>query len=39
REMIAEDGQAEANCHFCLESYVYDKEELEGYIHEIQSRS
>jgi molecular chaperone Hsp33 len=39
REMIEEDGQAEANCHFCLESYVYDKEELEGYIHEIQSRS
>ena len=22
-EMIEEDGQAEANCHFCLESYVY----------------
>ena len=25
-EMIEEDGHAEANCHFCLESYVYDKE-------------
>ena len=39
REMIEEDGQAEASCHFCLESYIYDKEDLEGYIHEIQSRS
>ena len=39
REMIEEDGQAEASCHFCLESYIYDKEVLEGYIHEIQSQS
>ena len=38
-EMIEEEGQAEANCHFCLESYVYPKEELEGFIDEIQSQS
>ena len=30
--MIEEDGQAEANCHFCLETYVYPEEELEGFI-------
>lgn len=39
REMIAEDGKAEAHCHFCLETYVYPKEELEGFISEIQSES
>ena len=38
-DMIKEDGQAEASCHFCLESYIYDKEDLEGYIDEIQSQS
>ena len=38
REMIEEDGQAEANCHFCLETYVYPKEELEGFIDEIRSK-
>ena len=38
-EMIEEDGQAEANCHFCLETYVYPKEELEGFIDEIRSQS
>lgn len=37
-EMIEEEGQAEANCHFCLESYVYPKEELESFINEIRSR-
>ena len=39
QEMIKEDGQAEASCHFCLESYIYDIEDLEGYIDEIQSQS
>lgn len=38
-EMIEEEGQAEANCHFCLESYVYTKEELESFIDEIRSHS
>ena len=38
REMIEEDGKAEAHCHFCLETYVYPKEELEGFIDEIRSR-
>lgn len=37
KEMIEEDGQAEAQCHFCLESYHFSKEELEGFINEIQS--
>lgn len=39
REMIDEDGQAEAECHFCLEKYLFTKEELEGFIDEIRSRS
>ena len=39
REMIDEDGQAEAQCHFCLEKYLFPKEELEGFIDEIRSRS
>ena len=39
REMIEEDGKAEAHCHFCLETYVYPKEELEGFIDEIRSES
>jgi len=39
REMIDEDGQAEAQCHFCLEKYLFTKEELEGFIDEIRSRS
>ncbi|MBE1556152.1 Hsp33 family molecular chaperone HslO [Sporosarcina limicola] len=39
QEMIDEDGCAEANCQFCLESYVYPINELEGFIHEIQSQS
>lgn len=33
--MIDEDGEAEAQCHFCLEKYHYSKEELEGFINEI----
>ncbi|MBS2967287.1 Hsp33 family molecular chaperone HslO [Metabacillus sp. KIGAM252] len=28
-EMIEEDGQAEAQCHFCNEIYIFSKEELE----------
>lgn len=39
QEMIDEDGKAEAHCHFCLETYVYPKEELEGFIREIRSGS
>ena len=36
-EMIVEDGQAEAQCHFCLEKYHFSREELEGLVNEIQS--
>lgn len=39
QEMIDEDGKAEAHCHFCMETYVYPKEELEGFIDEIQSEA
>lgn len=39
RAMIEEEGQAEASCHFCLESYVYLKEELEGFLDEIRTQS
>ncbi|PLR91888.1 Hsp33 family molecular chaperone HslO [Bacillus sp. T33-2] len=28
-DMIATDGQAEAQCHFCNEKYIFSKEELE----------
>ncbi|KKK36647.1 heat shock protein Hsp33 [Mesobacillus campisalis] len=28
QDMIAKDGQAEAQCHFCNEKYVFDKAEL-----------
>ncbi|MCZ8538519.1 MULTISPECIES: Hsp33 family molecular chaperone HslO [Paenisporosarcina] len=37
REMIEEDGSAEAQCHFCMETYHYSQEELESYIDEIKS--
>ncbi|MBD8034829.1 MULTISPECIES: Hsp33 family molecular chaperone HslO [Solibacillus] len=37
QEMIDEDGGAEAQCHFCLETYHFDKNELEGFVNEIQS--
>ena len=37
REMIEEDGKAEAQCHFCMETYQYSKEELEALIDEIKS--
>lgn len=39
QEMIDEDGGAEAECHFCLEKYYYDKSELEGFINEIKAQS
>jgi len=35
RDMIDEEGMAEAHCHFCEEKYHYSKEELEGFIEEI----
>lgn len=35
QQMIDEDGQAEAHCHFCEEKYVFSKQELEGLIQEI----
>lgn len=37
REMIAEDGGAEAHCHFCMEKYNYSVDELESFIDEINS--
>ncbi|ANU24708.1 Hsp33 family molecular chaperone HslO [Planococcus donghaensis] len=36
QDMIDEDGMAEAQCHFCLETYHYSKEELETFINELQ---
>lgn len=38
-EMIEEEGKAEASCHFCLETYVYPKEELEGFLDEIRAKT
>ncbi|MBM7610113.1 molecular chaperone Hsp33 [Lysinibacillus composti] len=38
KEMIDEDGGAEAECHFCLAKYHYNQAELEGYINEIESQ-
>lgn len=35
RDMIDEQGMAEAQCHFCLETYHYSKEELEALIDEL----
>lgn len=35
REMIEEDGGAEAHCHFCMEKYNYSIDELESFIDEI----
>ncbi|MBY0095458.1 Hsp33 family molecular chaperone HslO [Mesobacillus maritimus] len=34
RDMIQEDGQAEAQCHFCNEKYVYTEAELEQLMEE-----
>lgn len=35
RDMIDEQGMAEAQCHFCLATYHYSKEELEALIDEL----
>ncbi|OLO17572.1 molecular chaperone Hsp33, partial [Bacillus licheniformis] len=35
QQMIDEDGQAEAQCHFCNETYLFTKEELEALRDEI----
>ncbi|MCM0624491.1 Hsp33 family molecular chaperone HslO [Lysinibacillus sp. OL1_EC] len=35
QDMINTDGQAEAQCHFCNESYYYTKEDLESLLKEI----
>jgi molecular chaperone Hsp33 len=35
-DMIAKDGQAEAQCHFCNEKYVFNKEELEEMMNQAQ---
>lgn len=37
QEMIEDDGSAEAQCHFCMETYHYSQEELESFIDEIKS--
>ncbi len=37
REMIEEDGGAEAQCHFCNEIYDFSKEDLEGFLKDAQS--
>lgn len=37
--MIEEDGQAEASCHFCLETYHYPEEELKGFLDEIRAQA
>lgn len=37
RDMIEEDGGAEAHCHFCMEKYQYSVDELESFIDEINS--
>ena len=37
REIIEDDGQAEAQCHFCMETYHFSQEELESFIDEIRA--
>ena len=37
REMIEEDGGAEASCHFCMEKYDFSADELESFIDEIKA--
>ncbi len=34
QDMIIEDGKADANCHFCNETYHYTKEDLEALLEE-----
>ena len=38
QEMIDEDGGAEAQCHFCLEKYQFDQQQLEDLIDEIKAQ-
>lgn len=38
QEMINEDGGAEAECHFCLEKYHFSKDELEGFLNELNAQ-
>lgn len=38
QEIITEDGKADAQCHFCMETYEFSKEELEGFILEIEAQ-
>src|SRR5690606_29976085 len=35
-DMIVTDGQAEAQCHFCNENYLFTKEDLESLLESIQ---
>lgn len=37
KQIIDEEGKAETQCHFCLETYNYSKEELEAMIDELQA--
>lgn len=37
QQIINEEGKAETQCHFCLETYSYSKEELEAMLDELQS--
>lgn len=37
REIIEEDGHAEAQCHFCMETYHYSEPDLEAFIDELKS--
>ncbi|WP_075620324.1 Hsp33 family molecular chaperone HslO [Paenisporosarcina indica] len=37
QEIIDDEGQAEAQCHFCMEKYHFSQEDLESFINEIKS--
>lgn len=37
QEIIDDEGQAEAQCHFCMEKYHFSQEDLESFIDEIKS--
>jgi molecular chaperone Hsp33 len=38
QEMIEEQGEIETQCHFCLQTYDFSQQELQGLIDEIQSQ-
>lgn len=38
KEMIEEDGGAEAQCHFCMEKYYFTEQELQSLIDQIESQ-